>query len=503
MPHQHVNRTLLSPPAWLVIGTVIAVLSGCANKKADATTTSAGAMEASAKIPITTASADAKALYVQGRKLIEELRLHDGRALFEQAVAKDPGFAMAHYYLAVSAPSAKARTEEMNVAVAQSGTASEGERLMILSLQARANANPIKALQYVEQLAEKFPQDERAHFALGAAFSGQQEYERAIAEFKQSIQIDSSFSPAYNSLGYAYRPVGKFDEAEAVFKKYIQLVPNDPNPYDSYAELLMKIGRFDESIAQYQKALSIDPHFSGSYVGIATNRMFKGQHDEAIAEAQKLYDSARDDGERRTALFSQAVTDVDAGKSELALKPLTAEYELDTRIADTANMSVDAVALGDVLLDAGKPDAARAKYSQALDLVTTSSQSADVKADARLADRYNQARVALAKHDRATAESDAADYASGARARYDAFRISQAHELAGLIALDAQKFGLAAAELGQANQQNPYVLYALARAHRGAGDAAKARTFASAAANANTLQTLPYAFVRMKAKKMA
>ena len=51
MPHQHVNRTLLSPPAWLVIGAVIAVLGGCANKKADATTTSAGTVDGERQDP--------------------------------------------------------------------------------------------------------------------------------------------------------------------------------------------------------------------------------------------------------------------------------------------------------------------------------------------------------------------------------------------------------------------------------------------------------------------
>ena len=35
-----------------------------------------------------------------------------------------------------------------------------------------------------------------------------------------------------------------YDDAEAAFKKYVQLIPDDPNPLDSYAELLMKRGRF-------------------------------------------------------------------------------------------------------------------------------------------------------------------------------------------------------------------------------------------------------------------
>jgi tetratricopeptide (TPR) repeat protein len=499
MPYEHLSRRLSSAPAGIAIGGLIAMLGGCASTSADARTTST---ETRDKIPITTASADAKTLYLEGRALVDRLRPQDGRALFEQAIAKDPTFAMAHFNLATSAVTAQARAEHLSAAVAQSGTVSAGERLLILATQARANADPITALRYDQQLVAQYPRDERAHFALGLAYFAQEEYDKAIAEFEQAIQVDSGFSPGYNMIGYAYRPVGKYAEAEAAFTKYIQLIPDDPNPYDSYAELLMKTGRFDESIAQYEKALSIDPHFSASRVGIAADHMFKGEYVQAIGTAQRLYDAARDDGDRRLALLSQAVTNVDAGKTEQALQALTAEYALDARIADTAAMAADDVALGDVLLDAGKPNAARASYAQALDLITTSSQSADVKDDATLANRYNLARVALATNDRATAEADAAAYASGARARHNALRIRQAHELAGLIALDSQNPALAVTELLQADQQDPYVLYALARAFEGTGQESEANAMALAAANAHTLPTLSYAFVRMKAKKM-
>jgi hypothetical protein len=56
-------------------------------------------------IPITTSSAEARNLYLQGRDLAE--KLHGTHALFAKAVAKDPDFALAHLQLANTAPSAK------------------------------------------------------------------------------------------------------------------------------------------------------------------------------------------------------------------------------------------------------------------------------------------------------------------------------------------------------------------------------------------------------------
>ena len=52
------------------------------------------------KIPITTASAEARALYLKGRDLAEKLRATDARRFYEQAVEKDKGFALGYVGLA-------------------------------------------------------------------------------------------------------------------------------------------------------------------------------------------------------------------------------------------------------------------------------------------------------------------------------------------------------------------------------------------------------------------
>jgi len=456
----------------------------------------------SGKIPVTTSSVEAKQQYVKGRTLGENLRAYDSREFLTQAAAKDPGMALAHYNLALNAPTAKDFFEHLKRAVALADKASEGERLMILGLQAGANADTKLQRDYYERLTAAYPRDERGHFLLGGAYFGQQDYAKAIREYEKSVELAPDYAPAYNLLGYAHRANGEFGQAEQAFKKYIALIPNDPNPYDSYAELLMKMGRFDESIAMYRKALATDPHFANSRFGIASNLMYQGKPEEGRAELWKLHQAARNDGERRTALFGAAVIYADEGKLDQALAELKKEYAVAEKIDDDAAMAADLVAMGDVALEAGKPDDARKFYVSSLEMQERSDLSPEVKQDAKLNHHYNLGRAALRAGDLAAAREHAKAFLSGATAKNNRGEVLQAHELSGAIALQEKKYDQALEELRQGNHQDPYTLYRLGLAYQGKGDQARAADFFRQAADQHTLPTLNYAFVRAKAKKM-
>ncbi|MBA2458468.1 MAG: tetratricopeptide repeat protein [Gemmatimonadales bacterium] len=137
---------------------------------------------------------------------------------------------MAHYQLALNSATAKDFFEHLGQATALASKASDGERLMIRALEAGGNADPAATLKIVQELVAKYPDDERAHFLLGNAWFGQQEYAKAVEAYRKAVAINAEFSPAYNSLGYVYRPMERYDEAEAAFKKYIELIPEDPKP---------------------------------------------------------------------------------------------------------------------------------------------------------------------------------------------------------------------------------------------------------------------------------
>jgi tetratricopeptide (TPR) repeat protein len=497
---------------WLTACGVVMMLVACNRTRSDAARESGAVTEDSGKatvtamkgkVPVTTKSEEAKKLYDRGLAYADQIRFHEARQVFQQAAAKDPDFAMAHYQLALSSPSNKEALAHLNQAIALSGNASEGERLAILNLQAGFNAEPAKALEYAKEAVAKYPEDERARQALAFAYQGQQDYEKAVDELNKAIELNPNFSTAYNSLGYAYRPLNKNAEAEQAFKKYIELVPNDPNPYDSYAELLMKTGRFDESIAQYRKALSIDPHFTNSHYAIAGDLMYQGKHPQALAEAQKLAKAARNDGDRRLVFFTKAVVYADQGKTDLALNEMEKQYAFDSKLKDPAQMAQDVNGIGIVLLESGKPDQAQKRFQQALDIQANSNLSSEAKQDAKLGHHYNLGRVALAKNDLATAKAEAEEYLKGAEEKENDFRIRQAHLLAGMIATKEGNFDQAISELEKANQQDPYVVYQMAVAYAGKGDQAKAKETYKQAAEMYILPTINYALIRTKAQKQS
>ncbi len=487
--------------AWiavLVVSTAITIACNKTNSNVSASTSSDGG-----KIPVSTKSEDARNEFLQGRDLSDKLLGHESLQHFDKAIALDPEFASAELARANNSPTTKEFFEHLNKAVSLSDKSSEGEKLLILANQAGANNDTVKQEMYLKQLVAAYPNDERAQFSLANFYFGQQDNMQAIEHYKKATELAPNFSPAYNVLGYSYKQQGDYANAEQALKKYIELIPNDPNPYDSYAELLLKMGRFDDSIMQYHKALSVDPHFAASHFGMAGDLLYAGKPQEAQAELQKMADQARNDGELRTALFGMAVVAADSGKFDQALQDIDKEYAVAEKKNDVASMAADLRAKGTILVEMSKYDAAAQQFEHSFQEIQRSSLSQGVKDNATLQHHFNLAGLAIAKKDYPAAKMHAEEFRKAAEITKNDLQLKQAHELAGRIALAEKDYATAIVELQQANEQNPQNLYRLAQAYQGKGDGTKAREYYTQAAGFNSLPQLNYAFIRVKAQRMA
>ena len=453
------------------------------------------------KIPLTTESGEAEDLYLKGRDLSEKLRYSEAREYYQKAVEVDPDFAVAHLSLAFVQPNTKGFYVSVDRALALIDQISEGERLWILSVEAGyIERDVMKQRGLLEQLVRTYPNDERSHSLLAHHYFEQQEYDKAIEQYQNVIDINPDFSQVYNQLGYAYRFTEQYEKAEKAFKKYIDLIPDDPNPYDSYAEFLMKMGRFDESIQNYEKALKASPYFYMSHIGISSNLMLKGQHEAAREQLRKMYLSARDGDQRRIALTATAITYVDEGEMDKAIEELEKRYAIAEADLDTINMSGDVSLIGVLLWEMGELDESVARLDQGLELMMASSASGGTKELAEEGYVYNMACIFAKEGDFESAKKNAQKFESRSKARRNPARIKYAHELNGIIALAEGDYDTAIIELNQASQLNPHNLYRLAQAYEGKGDKVTAKALFEKAANANISNSLPYALIRLKAR---
>ncbi len=480
-----------------------ATIGGCAKKETAAPAAAAATTPAPAgdgKIPVTTASAEAKAEFLQGRELAEKFQITDAVQHYQKAASLDPNFALAELNVATSAPTAKEFFEHLNKAVALSDKASNGERLLILATQSGANNDAVKQKEHLEALVAAYPNDERAHFNLGNYYFGQQDYPNAIEHYRKATELAPGYSAAFNILGYAYRQNADYANAEKAFQKYIELIPKDPNPYDSYAELLLKMGRYDDSIAQYRKALEIEPNFVNAHQGVAMDLLYSGKPDQAVAELQQFTKKARSDAEKRTALFARTIVHLDAGQTAKAIADMEEQYTLGEKTNDVPAMAFDRGLKGLILIEGGKADQAKAEFDGQLKMIEGSTLSQEIKENAKRIHHYNMARVALAKKDLAGAKAEAEEFRKSAAASKNPFTAKNVHELDGIIALAEKDYDKAIAELQQANQQNPQDLYRMCQAYAAKGDRDKAAELCKQAADFNSLPDPNYSFVRTKAK---
>jgi len=198
-----------------------------------------------------------------------------------------------------------------------------------------------------------------------------------------------------------------------------------------------------------------------------------------------------------------AVLASDRGTFDQALQAMDKEFAVAEKTNDVASMSADLQAKARILAEIPRLDEAQRAFDRSYQVIEESNQSQANKDNATLLHHFNLAEIAILKKDYAAAKTHAEEFRRGAEATKNSAQIKQWHELAGRIALGEKNYDQAVAELEQANLQNPQNLYRLSQAWWAKGDKAKAHDYLTKAAEFNSLPQLNYAFIRVKAQKMA
>jgi tetratricopeptide (TPR) repeat protein len=324
------------------------------------------------EIPITTSSKEALNFFKSGRDKIENIEFVSASALFEKAIQKDPGFAMAYLLRSQSGGGYSVFRKNLDKAISLVDKVSEGEKLQIEYYQAIADGNGQKQKENLDKLLKTFPSDKRVQGLAGEYYYGINDFSTALVHFIKASELDSKYAPVYNMIGYCQSALNNYQAAEKAFQTYIKLIPNNPNPYDSYAELLLKTGKYDESVAQYKKAIAKDPLFTSSLAGIGNNYVFKGEYETARKYYGDYFDKAKVINGKLEALFLKAVSYLYEGKTDKALSV----FEERRILAEKENQPFSAISSyaiqAEILTETGNPVEGTKYYEKANDLIQKS-----------------------------------------------------------------------------------------------------------------------------------
>ena len=120
---------------------------------------------------------------------------------------------------------------------------------------------------------------------------GKEAYPKARVAATKALEINDKLAEAYTARAYIREFFDwDFGNAERDFKRSLELNPNYPTARQWYGEFLTAMGRHAEAIAEMKKAQELDPLSLIINKELGTAFFFAGQHDQAIEQLRKTLD---------------------------------------------------------------------------------------------------------------------------------------------------------------------------------------------------------------------
>jgi adenylate cyclase len=218
---------------------------------------------------VPTESTEAHVLYLKGRHLWNE-RSEDGmrKAIlyFEEAIKKDPNFALGYSGLA-----------DCYHVMGWNGLAEARPTI------GKAKQYALRALELDENLAE-------AHTTLAAATVALDfDFDTAELGFRRAIQLKPSYPTAHQWFAQLLGFQGRLEEGFEQISKALELDPLSLVINVNVGDSHYYAGRFDEAIGQFKKVIEMNPEFAVTYPSLEQAYLRKGMYREAKQAAETSY----------------------------------------------------------------------------------------------------------------------------------------------------------------------------------------------------------------------
>jgi tetratricopeptide (TPR) repeat protein len=215
---------------------------------------------------------------------------------FQQAIAKDPDYALAYSglvgsYFSLARNSATLSPKEAGAKARQAaeraleldptlGEAHAAMGLVLLVFEWNFSGAE-RELQRAIDLNPSYPY---AHQWYAELLWATGRYDQALKEIRKALELEP-FTPILNvNLGMTLVFGKHISEAEQVYRKTLDMDPNFPIAHNAYSQVLILQKKFDEAVIESEKAIQFIPESSyyRGYLGYACARAGKTERARKI-----------------------------------------------------------------------------------------------------------------------------------------------------------------------------------------------------------------------------
>jgi predicted O-linked N-acetylglucosamine transferase (SPINDLY family) len=182
---------------------------------------------------------------------------------FQAAVAMEPGFAEAHFNLALAVRGRgqpAAAIESLRRAVGLRPNFSQA--LLVLGNLLWDQGELAEAADCYRSAAAQEPGFAEAHFNLGNAARALGDSRGAEEAYRRALGVRDDFAQAWNNLGQVFKDRNRIDEALACYDRALRADPGLAEAHYNIGVARQLDGRYDESLAHFEQALRCDPSYA-------------------------------------------------------------------------------------------------------------------------------------------------------------------------------------------------------------------------------------------------
>jgi TolB-like protein/Tfp pilus assembly protein PilF len=286
-----------------------------------------------------TENAQAHELYLRGRYFWNRRtgeNLKKAADYFQQAIGKDPKYALAysgladcHVLLPVYPDLGSNPRDELPQALSAARKAVQLDDTLAEahSSLARALASDLQlsaAVSEFNRAIELNPNYATAHQWFGECLQSQGGVEEGLAELKRAQELDPLSLIINSLLGFAFDTAGKSDEAIAQLRKTIEIDPNFWIAHLYFGNVLEHKGQLKEAIVEFEKSNALQAHNAYNLADLARAYFLVGSKEAA----QQLWDKLQSLSDRQyVPAYAMGVVQLTFGNKDEAIRLLEKSHE--------------------------------------------------------------------------------------------------------------------------------------------------------------------------------